>query len=534
MTKALKKITAVITIILLTIFSSCETEKDFLEGNQKTLLKEKSFNELLLLNSFNAAYTKIQQEKQKSIASRSALEDEFNFTISEKEPVNVVEIDGVTYYNILIQRDEAESGFFENLLIINETIDEVLESRAYIVKYIPTGELVETIHNSYYFEGEKELTQITGRISGRCNHVCSLICTQTGTGASGTVYTGPHLMCGDCSGSTVNLECSFVCTDADGGGSGGAVSTGGGGGTTTGGADTVTTPSNETGNNEIIVAPVLPEFEDDVDAEQANLLKAFNLSLTAPQKQYLINNPSVKLDINNYLSQNILNGIINTQAVAFAKELINALINNPQPIYTTTNYPGINEGKPFQWWKDENYINANCEDPYESWKTVSKQEKLLIKNFPEVAYRIYQRRDVAMQTTFMYFGNVPGNLNGKADAFRHAYFQAINTAAMGVYTTKLFSDAHESETPDRWIKEKQMDLYNNQKGMDLIAINQPTLTDVNLISIEVHNLVVNGQLVYLSPLNYNSPSFWDNPNTSVQNDGNHGILINTELTPTDQ
>ncbi|HLA54529.1 MAG TPA: hypothetical protein VK623_00380 [Flavobacterium sp.] len=41
------------------------------------------------------------QEKESGLASRTELEDQFDFTISEKA-VNVVEVDGKTFYNILM------------------------------------------------------------------------------------------------------------------------------------------------------------------------------------------------------------------------------------------------------------------------------------------------------------------------------------------------------------------------------------------------------------------------------------------------
>ena len=48
-----------------------------------------------------------------------------------------------------------------------------------------------------------------------------------------------------------------------------------------------------------------------------------------------------------------------------------------------------------------------------------------------------------------------------------------------------------------------------------------------------------GTLVYLNPIDYSEysdseSSFWDDPNTSIPDDGHHGIHSSTLLTPTNQ
>lgn len=192
----------------------------------------------------------------------------------------------------------------------------------------------------------------------------------------------------------------------------------------------------------------------------------------------------------------------------------------------------MNDGKPFEWWKNEAEISIMFSDPYETWKVLTKQEKELIKAFPTDAYQIYKNKDIAFQKTIEIFGNVPGNLNGKADAFRHAFFQAINTVKLRKGMTELFANAHESETPSIWIKEKQMDLLNNEVGMDFIEFTHPNWTDINVIANGINVILVNGQLRYLSPINYMSPNFWDNPVTVKSSDGDHGITIVTHLIPT--
>ncbi|GAB4247406.1 MAG: hypothetical protein Tsb0034_26620 [Ekhidna sp.] len=54
--------------------------------------------------------------------------------------------------------------------------------------------------------------------------------------------------------------------------------------------------------------------------------------------------------------------------------------------------------------------------------------------------------------------------NGIGDAFRHAYFSALNTQRMGYVNAKRLGDCHETETPSNRQNEKAMDLHNNQWG----------------------------------------------------------------------
>ncbi|WP_353327894.1 DUF6973 domain-containing protein [Chitiniphilus shinanonensis] len=63
---------------------------------------------------------------------------------------------------------------------------------------------------------------------------------------------------------------------------------------------------------------------------------------------------------------------------------------------------------------------------------------------------------------------LPGLHNGPADAFRHCVWSCAMAGSIGVTQAKIIGDNHEIEgdkngqPPD----EKEMDLYNNQKGRD--------------------------------------------------------------------
>lgn len=229
--------------------------------------------------------------------------------------------------------------------------------------------------------------------------------------------------------------------------------------------------------------------------------------------------------ITDYLNENSYSDASKDFVIGIIDENIDNNLNS---------YPGKDVGLMFQWWLNDNEVASVLQDAYESWREISEKEKELVRSFPDIAYRFYKNRNIAFQKTNEYFGNSQGHLNGKADAFRHAFYQAINAVKDRKYFTKLFANAHESEVPQRWIKEKQMDLFNNEVGMDYIVYNNPNLSDVNQIATGIYNLLISGELVYLSPINYSDPAFWDNTLTSLPNDGNHGINNATIQIPTNQ
>lgn len=131
-------------------------------------------------------------------------------------------------------------------------------------------------------------------------------------------------------------------------------------------------------------------------------------------------------------------------------------------------------------------------------------EKALVKIYPTQALKIKTNRDKAHQKTIALFGSY-ANGNGHndcADAFRHAYFNALNTRSVGATITQKFGDAHECDTPESEQKEKEMDLFNNTVGRQ-VALDSPyasenTLADLILVDIDA------GNLKYLSPLGVNN------------------------------
>ena len=129
-------------------------------------------------------------------------------------------------------------------------------------------------------------------------------------------------------------------------------------------------------------------------------------------------------------------------------------------------------------------------------------EKAMAEN-PEYALdllQLYENRRVTMAKTKELFGY--NGRNDCSDAFRHAFFNALNTRTLGESSAKAWGDAHECDVPISQALERDMDLHNNSIGR-LVSIEAgnviySTLADLILLEIE------NGNLNYLDPLDLNN------------------------------
>ena len=149
MKKTIKKL-KLLSYICLAMFllNSCTQEKEFVnEHNHRDIdFKEKSFKEALSLPLFNDALQKVAKQKgalRSEDAARTALEDQYGFTIVTDAPIRIItDENGTVSYTILIEREVKEELKFENLMIKVE--DE--ETTAAIFKYTLTekGEISET------------------------------------------------------------------------------------------------------------------------------------------------------------------------------------------------------------------------------------------------------------------------------------------------------------------------------------------------------------------------------------------------------
>ncbi|WP_395043003.1 hypothetical protein [Flavobacterium sp.] len=133
------------------LYYSCTQEKEYINGQNRINfdLKEKSLKEALDMPIFNNAYSKLTKKKFSSSSSetaRTALEDQFGFTIVPDVPVKIItKPDGTVFFTLLIEREVKEELKFENLMIqVKNT-----ETSAAIFKYTMEEKAIKTMTNDY-------------------------------------------------------------------------------------------------------------------------------------------------------------------------------------------------------------------------------------------------------------------------------------------------------------------------------------------------------------------------------------------------
>ena len=146
--------------------------------------------------------------------------------------------------------------------------------------------------------------------------------------------------------------------------------------------------------------------------------------------------------------------------------------------------------------------------PTEGYDELTADEKLLIALYPVQAAVIRDNVNDAFAMSDFIFQPTFTGLNDKKDAFRHAFFQAINTRdvpprlhpvpASASQIVRMFANAHESEVPEILQLEKQMDLFNNEVGIQYCG--NCFTTSNQSIADALFMKLLNGELKYLSPL----------------------------------
>jgi hypothetical protein len=194
-----------------------------------------------------------------------------------------------------------------------------------------------------------------------------------------------------------------------------------------------------------------------------------------------------------------LNANYTPEAQGFIEEVIEVLAENPvaEVDFDPSNYPGIDEGHPFMWWQDNEYINNNFTifEPLPN-----AYEVLLFSIFPAAALAHIENTMEAMSRAeelclngTLCNGDFSGLEDGKADAFRHSYWNALGTAVFSDSIMKLFADAHE------WGQDSlsvEMDLFNNEIGRN-IGLNFSFSDSNELIEFFVLEALNNGELRYI-------------------------------------
>lgn len=249
----------VLAVIL--VLGSCEVEQDLVTENSrqdKVLIMHKKFDELIKQTAFKTAFNKIFKPKisnfnSRNSTNRTVMENQYNFTIADY-PANMITLDSITTYTILITRQNPQPNVFENLIL---TIKENTQPEAFIIKYESTSPLNSNIlYNPLTFVGTRTLIPITynaspvsSKITIDCKTIMEWFCPNHTKWEPG------------CTGYGTSTD---VCTISGGGGSSGS---GGSAGGSSGGI------INQTNS-----APIVPCTRDCPDVSQDPCLKLAKLS----------------------------------------------------------------------------------------------------------------------------------------------------------------------------------------------------------------------------------------------------------------
>ncbi|MDI9318910.1 MAG: RHS repeat-associated core domain-containing protein [Phycisphaerales bacterium] len=118
---------------------------------------------------------------------------------------------------------------------------------------------------------------------------------------------------------------------------------------------------------------------------------------------------------------------------------------------------------------------------YDQWQKLTFEEKKVISTNFHIINQLQKNRDLAFQKTAELFTGTESEktnfYNDEADAFRHAYFNALNTQSFGFVLANKLGKAHEALDDEDKIKQNQMnmDLHNNFVGQQ-IGIENPNAT----------------------------------------------------------
>ena len=323
MTNHIKKIFSFLSIFIIFGISGCETEKETVEKENTSHLKisQKPFKELILQQNFNQAFSKLNKNKQiiaSSAQGKTVMEDQYGFIISEK-PVNIVQNDSVISYTMLIHRENSEPNTYENLVV---QVDKQNETKAIIIKYLPTTQTTDQQGNILTFQGTKKIIPIVFDNTTSNSRFMQVICVTTVTtngpcpvDSSHTPGTYPCQW----PPTTSTTECTYIYSDGSSNGGGGADSTSGGGmtsggGTSSGGTETIPTPTNDCGACNVPVV-TLPSVDE--EAEQENIPKTDPCILIK------------KLSMDSKVKQKMIN--LETNAINWNYESCFTMYNDPNP-----------------------------------------------------------------------------------------------------------------------------------------------------------------------------------------------------------
>lgn len=164
---------------------------------------------------------------------------------------------------------------------------------------------------------------------------------------------------------------------------------------------------------------------------------------------------------------------------------------------TDTDYPGFELGYPNNWWLDSDFIinsgNFHIDDESPNakelaWFAIYRNQAILhIENSIVALNKAEELVDSGILT---------GIVDGKADAFRHAYWNALGAADFGTEIMKIFADAHEWGETGLSV---DMDFHNNHEGR-IIGNNFNLFSSDSEIANAILQSLYDGILKYINSL----------------------------------
>ena len=264
---------------------------------------------------------------------------------------------------------------------------------------------------------------------------------------------------------------------------------------------------------------------------------SIQIRLLVGKQFWLMEHLSLVPAIFNYLNDPY-SSLSYTEREEIVNDHITALTENSDYRNFVENYTANNPDGGV-WWENEVFVENNistdlngCFPSPCDLKILNAEEKEFCKKYPVAMFFIAHNRQLALTATNQEYGLPPNNTlihpNDKSNAFIHALFCALNANNMfiGPQKASLFADAHESNTPAQFNIEKIMDDHNNDVGINISISNSL----INIVA-AIRDAIIQGYLLYLSPLNLNDGCFWGCPSNTL---GTHGIDNNTQLKPTNQ
>ena len=268
------------------------------------------------------------------------------------------------------------------------------------------------------------------------------------------------------------------------------------------------------------------------------------LDMTPESYEFLPTSESTVNEMYDYLYNNL-----NDERIEIASDHIQKMAVDPGYLTFVGAYRASTGNSIIPWWNNQNWLSnptnfhLDITQVNNQYDELTEAEKTLVKIYPLQAYVIKQNIGVAMSMSAA--TGLPGPLNGKQDAFRHAFFQAINTrdvtprivgnsAASSALIVSMFAIAHESEVPLQLQLEKQMDIFNNNVGISYCW--SCWTTSDNAIANAILSKLNNGELKYIKPLDFISSPIYDANHDRIQDCASclNGILPSSVLTPTNQ